>query len=406
MNLKHYNLGEAYYSEGLYDNAIDEFKHQIQVCPTRECYGYIAIILCRLAEFEESLMWAEKALDPELPTITGETGHYHGYYYNLGSLNYIMGDNRKSIEWYNRGLEIEKQLYQQNTYHDFSWGVSLPLLKELCSGLTSVKELAWTHYSSRFFHSGNTTPVDKTLPRWTGVKEYPEIIVLSEQGYGDRLQFGRYLGLLKDRFKKVWVHSVPETDCLFQDYHCTEWVEASTAQVAVPMADLANIYWDHAVSSGWLKNKFNSSNVFKKNGKLNVVIEYEGNVDHGYNHFRNCDVAWFEPLSRLVNLYNIRPGAVGPDWITYLNSDSWKTSCEYINGCDLVISVDTSLVHLAGSLNKPCWMLEPWAAKCWRWGNQELGTKNWWYPTVEVIRNPRDWGSVFNNVITRLEQDA
>jgi ADP-heptose:LPS heptosyltransferase len=72
---------------------------------------------------------------------------------------------------------------------------------------------------------------------------------------------------------------------------------------------------------------------------------------------------------------------------------------------DLVISVDTSIVHLAGALGRPCWVLLPFAPD-WRW---LLGRgASPWYPTLKLFRQPapRDWTSVVAEVARELRMRA
>lgn len=68
---------------------------------------------------------------------------------------------------------------------------------------------------------------------------------------------------------------------------------------------------------------------------------------------------------------------------------------------DLVISVDTSVAHLAGALGKPVWLLDRFNS-CWRWlvGRHDSP----WYPTLRLFRQPRpgDWGSVVEEVVRDL----
>jgi len=64
--------------------------------------------------------------------------------------------------------------------------------------------------------------------------------------------------------------------------------------------------------------------------------------------------------------------------------DSWGDTASLISQLDLVISVDTGVVHLAGALGVPCWMLSQ-QSPCWRWWNIENGNGRPWYEDLEII---------------------
>jgi len=70
---------------------------------------------------------------------------------------------------------------------------------------------------------------------------------------------------------------------------------------------------------------------------------------------------------------------------------------------DLVISVDTSVVHLAGAMGKPLWILSRFDG-CWRWGIDREDSP--WYPTARLFRQstPGDWQTVIERVTASLRQ--
>jgi ADP-heptose:LPS heptosyltransferase len=76
-------------------------------------------------------------------------------------------------------------------------------------------------------------------------------------------------------------------------------------------------------------------------------------------------------------------------------------TAEIIAGLDLVVSVDTSIAHLAGAMGKPVWILLPALGSCWRWSRGR--DRSDWYPTARLLRQPEpgDWRSV----LTQLGRD-
>ena len=87
------------------------------------------------------------------------------------------------------------------------------------------------------------------------------------------------------------------------------------------------------------------------------------------------------------------------DWTNEMDTgpDAFVDMAAFMKNLDLVISVDTSIAHLAGALAMPVWMLVPFIPD-WRW--LWAGESSYWYPTMRIFRQPRkkDWDSVFVNL--------
>jgi ADP-heptose:LPS heptosyltransferase len=83
--------------------------------------------------------------------------------------------------------------------------------------------------------------------------------------------------------------------------------------------------------------------------------------------------------------------------------NNFQETAEVIAGLDLVVSVDTSVVHLAGALGKETWVLIPYQPD-WRWGiNKE--TSNW-YPSLRLFRqkSPGNWDDVIEDIYNLLKR--
>jgi len=91
------------------------------------------------------------------------------------------------------------------------------------------------------------------------------------------------------------------------------------------------------------------------------------------------------------------------DWTDDI--DDFYDTAGLIQGLDLVITVDTSVVHLAGALGKPVWLLNRFDT-CWRWLLDREDSP--WYPTLRQFRQPKagDWDSVMERVRTALMEKA
>ena len=80
----------------------------------------------------------------------------------------------------------------------------------------------------------------------------------------------------------------------------------------------------------------------------------------------------------------------------------FKDTANIIQNLDLLISVDTSIVHLAGAIGKPVWLLSRFDG-CWRWMNKHTSP---WYPTMKIFKQPThgDWKTVIDNVVKELKK--
>ena len=81
--------------------------------------------------------------------------------------------------------------------------------------------------------------------------------------------------------------------------------------------------------------------------------------------------------------------------------DDFDDTATVLAQCDLVISADTSVAHLAGALGRPLWVLLPYAAD-WRW--TAAGERSPWYPSARLFRQagPGDWDDVVTDVLKAL----
>ena len=92
----------------------------------------------------------------------------------------------------------------------------------------------------------------------------------------------------------------------------------------------------------------------------------------------------------------------GPKGIEYLNTcKDWSLTAEVLNGVDLLITVDTSVAHMAAALGRPVWLLQPRIETDFRWGH---GSSCIWYNSVRVFQNPLGWDELFKRVSAELDK--
>lgn len=395
--LKHYNRGQEYLANNKISKAVQQFEQQLQVYKFKECFLNLGMCYKHLGNYDKAVECIVQSTHHTTPYLNGELGCYAMGLHNLGAISYALGDDCSAQAFYKLALQCEPQ--RTNTM----FSLSLSMLRKLCSEENVEYLDAWQYYARRFY---TTKPVQCSIgvvPTWDFVKHHKRCVVLREQGFGDQLQFIRYLPQLHNYFSEVVVESLGPLDAFIGNYEICANASESRADVSIPIMSLAHKFGIER-SGSWLLNKHYKPKLFAGD-KLNIGIEWRGSDQHQNDHNRSCSAELFQQLRRPdIQLYSIRPNAEPQPGVVALNSQSWEESAEIILGLDLVISVDTSLVHLAGCLDKPCWLLQPLYETDWRWGNSSMGTKNIWYDSVQVLRNPHNWQVVFDAVSAKLEQ--
>jgi len=380
--IQSFNRGTRYLERGNLPKALACFKTCARTEDFKELWLNMGNVYRLLDQDREATDCYLRAADPNTPYALGGYGHYVLALSNLGLLEYAAGHDDRACEFYEAALAIDSGHYNS------IWNYAGALLRKHCSGEVIDLEHAWRMYEFRFYRTGAKTKVDKSLPRWDGVSRGHSIVVVCEQGIGDHLMWGRYVHCLREYFSEVWVQVDESLHEFFSDFKICNLVSETTATVSVPICSLARYFLPQPGS--WLQGRYP-----KPDPSNEIIVEWAGSPTHSNDRNRSVSPHYFLDLG-LSNLVNIRPGAKVPQGILAKPASSWRETVDRVLAADLVISVDTSLVHLCGALGVPCWMLQPLKETDFRWGSR--GVDNIWYDSVKVIRNPGSWDKVFNVV--------
>ena len=310
-------------------------------------------------------------------------------------------------------------------YAAASWNLAVTLLT--AGDFTQ----GWPAYESRWTNE-QLAKVRRTFPQplWLGVEsiEGKTLLIHSEQGIGDTLQFIRYLPLLAARGAKVHLQVQPSLKSLLSsmegaatvasqdepppkfDFHCP--------LLSLPHAFATNLI-TIPVSVPYVQIQADRRAAWKARvahfqGRK-VGINWSGNPKHDNDHNRSIPLTLFR---RVVDLsppvfFNLQWDVRATEQellasmtkVTDLRSDlaNLADTAGLIEQMDLVITVDTATAHLAGAMGKPVWVLLPFNAD-WRWLQNRDDSP--WYPTMRLFRQPTlgDWPSVLERVTSALNQ--
>jgi tetratricopeptide (TPR) repeat protein len=291
----------------------------------------------------------------------------------------------------------------------------------------------FANYEWRWKRAG-TAPRDFGVPQWRGADIKGKTTLLhAEQGFGDTIQFVRYVPMLAARGAKV-VLEVPDSlrpllgklDGVIAmisrgqphpaiDLHCPLMSLPFAFGTTLETVPTATPYL-HAPADrvdAW-RAKLPAS------GKLRVGLVWSGKPSHRNDHNRSIA---FERLTPLLAQSSEQDGVdfvslqhevrdadkaalstsavLRPD----LESADFADTAAVIETLDLVIAVDTAVAHLAGSMGKPLWLLLPFSPD-WRWMLDRDDSP--WYPCARLFRQPKiaDWDSVILRLREALASEA
>jgi tetratricopeptide (TPR) repeat protein len=246
------------------------------------------------------------------------------------------------------------------------------------------------------------------------------VLLHAEQGLGDTLQFLRYVPLVAERGARVVLRVQPELEGLAAGLPgVAELIKAGERAPrfdlhcplpSLPLAfgtELATI----PASVPYLKAPEGRAPVIEGGGRLRVGLAWSGNPRHANDRHRSIA---FERLAGLLDTpgaafvslqHDVRPAdqrlLAGETRLARPAFADFADTAAVVSQLDLVITVDSSVAHLAGALGRPVWILLPWAPD-WRWLLERQDSP--WYPSARLKRQPQpgDWDSVIARVAREL----
>lgn len=286
----------------------------------------------------------------------------------------------------------------------------------------------WTEYEWRYRlpEITRTLPIIQS-PRWNGMRlPHGRLLVVCEQGYGDSIQFARFLPLAAERVKEVMIVTGADFDLLGSvrgvGRVIDNWEEIPpfssftyiTSLGGLLGADATTISGAPYLSADPVRTASWAARLAHRAPRVRRVgLVWAGRQTHANNARRSLTLERIAPIiaaaehAQLVSLMKDRSdedswclnqlGIVDcADQLT-----SFSETAAVIANLDLVITVDSSVAHLAGALGRPVWVMTPEPSD-WRWGLG--GERTLWYDSMRLFRQPRagDWDSVISRIAAEL----
>jgi tetratricopeptide (TPR) repeat protein len=372
-------------------------------------HNNLGLALAELGRFGEAEASYEQAL-----RIAPAHAQAHA---NLGNACKEQGRLDEAAACYEQALRLDPECASTH------WNLSLTRLQ------AGDYERGWRQYEWRWRRKGSAMrPFNR--PLWDGSPLDGRTILLhSEQGLGDSIQFVRYAALVKQRGCRVLLESpgllLPLFACVpGVDQLTAEGSELPTFDVHAPLmslprllgtalttvpADIPYLAPDPTLVEHW-RRRLDTIPGFK------VGICWQGNPHHRWDRHRSVQLAQFAPLAalpgvQLISLqktHGIEQISASRFPITDFSEDldrsaPFMDTAALIRNLDLVITTDTAIAHLAGALGAQVRLLLSTIVD-WRWLLKCEGTP--WYPTMRLFRQHTlgDWETLFERLTDELRQ--
>jgi Tfp pilus assembly protein PilF len=403
------NSGLAQATLGFPDRALADFEAALALAPQHPVAHYNrGVALIRLGRYAEAVAANDRAL--------AAAPQHSGAWLNRGRALAQLHRMDEAIKSYGEVLALRKD------HADAHFNQALALLT------IGDYHRGFSEYEWRWRRTGMPPQRSRGRPLWLG--EYPlagkTILLHAEQGLGDTIHFARYVPLVAGRGGKVVIEVQPELKSLLSrlegaaavvargetpppfDVHCPLGslpLALKTELQTVP-APTSCLSADDTHLKKW-------SARLQKIPHPRVAVAWSGNPAHDNDRNRSLPFGSLASLFTMAaNFISIQRDLRSEDAarlaaetrLTHLGGelDDFSDTAAVLVLCDLVISVDTAPVHLAGAMGRPVWVLVPFAPD-WRWTLE--GETTPWYPTARLFRQslPGDWDAVIARVAAALK---
>jgi tetratricopeptide (TPR) repeat protein len=408
-----YNLGNALRLAEKNQAACDCYRQTIARQPDHlPAINNLACTLQQMGDLSAALALLEKA-KAEHPTKAR-------VYSNLANVLADADRWEEAIPMYHQALAV------QHDYHEARFNLSLALL------MLGDFERGWVEYETRWKCEDFPSPLRYTQrPLWRGEPlEGRRILIHAEQGFGDTLQFARYVPMVAGRGGRTIFQVQTKLHRLLQntpgavvishdlkpeefDVQCPLWslpLAFGTTLETIPPVGPA-VFIDPVQRQQW---RSRLAEIRRPGHRMNVGIIWSGSPHFPQNYRRSTRLEKFAPLAEIpgINFISLQKGPAAEqakrppagmrlvDWSEELND--FADTAALMSELDLIITTDTGAAHLAGLIGRPTWILLMFAPD-FRWLRKRGDSP--WYPSVRLFRQPvgGDWDTPMRRIAGEIQ---
>ena len=410
----HNNLGGVLHMQGKLEAALVAYRRALELDPSlpqaKQNYASIVRDGGALAQAAEDYRRHTQANPNDAQAFS-----------DLGNTLRELGRHDEALAAYARALALNPGLAEAH----FSRAFVQLLLGDYAQG--------WKEYEWRWRIPAFNAPARRfAQPIWDGgALPGGTVLLHSEQGLGDTLQFVRYAPLVARRCAGVKLECQPELQGLMQRVAGVQGVIAQGEELPAfaghaPLLSLPGIFGTTLDSVPWAGPYIHADagriqswqdTLPPDESRLKVGLAWAGRPQQWDDRKRSISLAMLAPLAAVtgVTFYSLQKGeaaaeaAAPPPGMKLVDLSAriadFSDTAALASLLDLVITIDTSVAHLAGAMGLPVWVLTAQAPD-WRY---HLGRDdNPWYPTMRLFRQERDgdWAGAIARVAAALQRRA
>lgn len=423
------NLGNAHKAQNQLDDALRCYLEAIKLNPLcAQAFCNLGVVLLDMGSCEKALAYYQSIVEkvsgdwpecgPDTPFCEVHISSYlieralsidqepQNFHFNKGVVLEELGHFHAALESYSKAASLAPN----DALTNFSWGLSLLRNGEFAAGWKAAEyRLNLPSINLSQNHLSNA-------PLWEGQSLFSQTLLIhAEQGLGDTIQFIRYYYEVAHRCGQVILEVQKGVKALIADMPGITNVYAAGDALPeydyqIPLMSLPYILGTRLdnvpAPIPYISAPSDKTEQWRKilapYVGLKVGLVWGGSPHHKGNRFRSIPLAAFAPLAecRNVTFFSLQKGPPETEMANHPLGDrlvntspqqaNFLDTAALIANLDLVITIDTSVLHLAGAMGKPTWVLLAYSAD-WRWLMDREDTP--WYPSIKLFRQKSlgDW---------------